>query len=370
MKICIISSAAIAVPPESYSGLEALMGWLTTEFVKHGHDVTLITTKGSSWAGTHPIMSGDKQIATMNVVETIEPSWNALDEEPHYHSYKNLLEKEFISEDSVVLDSTWFCHSYLSKMKFPQMNLVHIHHGLLGFHSAPSVLHQRFLGLSTYHANYMSTVLKIPCRHVHNGIPLVQFPEDYDPSSNKGNYLLSLNRFTSEKGIHDSIDIAVATNTPIILVGDDTKVVDQRYVNQIIERCRHSNGLATYYGLVDNNTKNRLIQGCKALIACPTVNWQEAFGLYVIEGLSCYKPFLGTRGGLFKHGYNDFIQNGYNGFLADNPEQLKQYVEKIDDIDMRNCRQTVVDNFTKEKMAERYLSLFTKIVEKDNSSFW
>ena len=57
LKILIISSAAIPAPIiDSYGGLEALAGWLTMEFAKNGHDVTLVTTKGSEWAGTHPIM--------------------------------------------------------------------------------------------------------------------------------------------------------------------------------------------------------------------------------------------------------------------------------------------------------------------------
>ena len=53
---------------------------------------------------------------------------------------------------------------------------------------------------------------------------LVQFPPDYDPSLDKGDYLLSLNRISKEKGIHDVLDIAIATNSKIIIVGDDTKV--------------------------------------------------------------------------------------------------------------------------------------------------
>lgn len=368
LKILIISSAALPAPVENaYGGLEAICGWLTLEFAKKGHDVTLVTSKGSTWEGEHPIMQDGKQIATMRVICTVDPVWTGDGELEHYKVYKDILEKEFSNDDTtIVLDHTWLCYSYLSKQKFPKMNLLHVHHGMLGFRTNPPVLHPRFVGLSSYHAQYMSNVLNIPVRHIHNGIPLVQFPENYDPLSTKGDYLLSLNRITDEKGIHDCIDVAVSTNTPIKIVGDDTKVLSQQYVNNIIERCRHSNGLAQYYGLVDTNTKNQLLKNCKALIACPKQTWLEAFGLYAVESQAYFKPVLALNNG----GLNDIIKHGENGYLAPNTELLKQYVEKLDDINPLKCRENVETRFTKEIMAQNYLNLFEKIIQHDSTTFW
>lgn len=367
MKILIISSAAVPAPvKDGYGGLEAICGWLCMEFAKQGHDVTMLTTKGSSWEGDHPITRDGQQIANMRVIGTVEPSWTLDGEIEHYNTYKNLLEKEFSSGNEVVIDHTWWCFSYLSKQRFPLMNILHTHHGMLGFRSPPPVLHPRFVGLSTYHAQYVSNALNVPCRHIHNGIPLVQFPPDYDPSIDKGDYLLSLNRITDEKGIHDAIDVAISTNTPIKIVGDDTKVVSQNYVNNIIERCKASNGLAQFHGLVDTGTKNALILKCKALISCPKQTWMEAFGLYAVEGMAYYKPILAlTNGGL-----NDIVQHGVNGFLAPNTEQLKNYVSQLDNIDPKNCRATVEQRFTKEIMAQNYLTLCQKILDKDPTVDW
>lgn len=367
MKILIISSAALPAPVvDGYGGLELLTGLQTLEFAKAGHDVTLVTSKGSTWEGEHPIVKDGQQISTMKVVCTVDPEWTGQGEVEHYQVYRDLLEKDFATDDTIVLDHTWLCFSYLSKQKYPKMNLIHAHHGLLGFRSPPPVLHPRFLGLSTYHAQYISNQLNIPCRHLHNGIPLVQFPNDYDPSLDRGDYLLSLNRITDEKGIHDSIDVAVSTNTPIVIAGDDTKVVSQEYVHNIIERCRNSGGLATYLGLVDTNTKNNLILKCKALISCPKQTWLEAFGLYAVEGGAYFKPILALNNG----GLNDIVVQGVNGFLAPNTEQLKKYVFELDKIDPKNCRAVVEQNFTKEIMAQKYLDMFQKILDKDNTMNW
>lgn len=373
MKICVISSAAIPSPTDGYAGLEMITAWFTQEAVKKGHDVTLVTTKGSQWEGTHDIVdeTGNK-ISQLRVIGTVDPSWNDKAEQNHYMVYRNLIESEFSDGNSVIWDNTWACFSYLSKKQFPDMNIVHTHHGLIGFRTGPPFTFPRWVGLSTPHAQLMSASLNIPVRHTHNGIPLPKFEEGYDPLKYKGDYLLSLNRITDEKGIHDSIDVAMHCKVPIIIAGDDTKVVSQKYVNQIIERCRNSNGLAQYMGLVDSQSKNRLIQGCKALIACPKFTWQEAFGLYVVEGGAYCKPFLGTSTSLYgiQQGYTDIIENGVNGFLAPNPELLKQYVEKIDDIDPMTCRHIVEQKFSKEVMTDNYLNIFQKIIDKDNSANW
>lgn len=376
MKICVISTAALPspIPSGGYGGLEQICAWFTQEAVTKGHDVTLITTKGSPWAGTHDIVNQQGNvIAQMNVMETIEPSWDGYAEQNHFNAYKDYVIKEFGDGQGIVIDHTWGKYGYMIARQYPKMKILSMHHGMLGFSTPPDgILFPRMLGLSTYHADLMSSILNIPIRHVHNGIPLPKFEDGFDPFKNRGDYLLSLNRITDEKGIHSSIDVAMATKTPIVIVGDDVNVNKQEYVNQIVETCRHSNGLAQYLGLVDSTTKNQLIAGCKALIACPKTTWQEAFGLYVVEGGAYYKPFIGTsKAALFqKHGYADIIEQGVNGFLADNPEQLKHYVEKIDDIDPNMCRQIVEQKFSKQVMADRYLEIFHKVMDNSPDEVW
>ena len=163
----------------------------------------------------------------------------------------------------------------------------------------------------------MSLVLGIPVKYVHNGIPL---PSLTQIKSNKnGDYLLSINRIIKEKGIDDSIDLAIETRNNIKIVGDDIHLSDPLYVRMIKEKCQNSDGYAEYFGLVNNNTKVELIKNCKAVIACPKPTWIEAFGLYAIEANAYGKPILGLANG----GLNDIVVSGVNGFLAKNPEELK-----------------------------------------------
>jgi glycosyltransferase involved in cell wall biosynthesis len=213
----------------------------------------------------------------------------------------------------------------------------------------------------------MSSILKIPVRYVHHGIPLPPIEELKSNYNNKnGGYLLSINRIVREKGIEDSLDLAIRTRNAIKIAGDDIHVRDLSYVQMIREKCQNSNGLAEYIGLVDNKTKAELIKKCKAVIACPKPTWIEAFGLYAVEANAYGKPVLARANG----GLNDIIVNQINGFLARTPRELEEYVEKIHECSPESCRDRVERHFTDEIMTKNYLQIFDKVIEDEPTFRW
>ena len=78
----------------------------------------------------------------------------------------------------------------------------------------------------------MSSVLKIPVRYVHHGIPLPPI-EEINNNNKNGDYLLSINRIVREKGIEDSIELAVRTGNNTKIAGDDIHVPDLSYVQMM-----------------------------------------------------------------------------------------------------------------------------------------
>ncbi|PWU82264.1 MAG: hypothetical protein DLM72_02875 [Candidatus Nitrosopolaris wilkensis] len=345
-------------------GLEAVVAWVSKNVASKAHDVTLISARGSS-AG-----EGVGLPSNLKIIETIEPSWEGTAaEEAHYLVYKELLEKEYGSGNGIVWDNTWHCFSYLSAKKFPKMKIIHTNHGLIEWQkvAVKELRFPRFIGLSRLHAKYMSSVLKMPIKYVHHGIPLPTLEETKDNSNKSGDdYLLSINRIVAEKGIEDSIDLAMRTRNKIKIVGDDIHVPDFYYVRMIREKCQNSNGLAEYYGLVDNRTKTELIKKCKAVIACPKPTWIEAFGLYAVQANAYGKPLLALANG----GLNDIIVNGTNGFLAKTPQQLQRYVEEVYKCSPESCRSRVEKLFTDEIMTKNYLQIFEMVLEDDPSFRW
>ena len=336
--------------------------WACEKMANKGHDITLISARGSPAA----VEGGRGLPSNLKIIETIEPAWEGKTaEEAHYRMYKELLEKEYADGDGIVWDNTWHCFSYLSAKKFPNVKIIHTHHGIVECQRVTEQIQfPRYIGLSKLHAEYMSSVLKIPVRYVHHGIPLP--PTEETRGNKNGDYLLSINRIIREKGIEDSIDIAVRTRTPIKIAGDDVHVPDLSYVRMVREKCQNTRGLADYLGLVDNKAKTALIKNCKALIACPKPAWIEAFGLYALEANAYGKPVLALANG----GLNDIIVNKRNGFLAKTPEELEEYIDRVHQCSAECCRQRVENFFTAERMSKNYLEIFEKVMEDDPSFRW
>jgi glycosyltransferase involved in cell wall biosynthesis len=339
--------------------------WVSKNMASKAHDVTLIASRGSSVG-----KGGGELPSNLNILETIEPSWEGtVAEEAHYLMYKDLLEKEFGSGNGIVWDNTWHCFSYLSAKKFPKMKIIHTNHGTVEWQKVPAkhLRFPRYIGLSSIHAKYMSSILKTPVRYVHNGIPLPPIEETKNNNNHKkGAYLLSINRIVREKGIEDSIDLAVRTRNAIKIAGDDIHVPDLSYVQMIREKCQNTDGLAEYFGLIDNKTKIELIKNCKAVIACPKPTWMEAFGLYAVEANAYGKPVLALDNG----GLNDIIVNQINGFLAKTPLELQGYVEKVDECSPESCRRRVENLFTDEIMTKNYLHIFERVMEDEPAFRW
>ena len=339
--------------------------WVCKNLINKAHDVTLISAKYSSAA------KGEKELpSNLEIIETIEPSWEgSTAEEAHYLIYKELLEKEYGSGNGIVWDNTWHCFSYLSAKKFPKMKIIHTNHGTVEWQKVPvkQLRFPRYIGLSRLHAKYMSSRLGIPVRYVHHGIPLPLLDNTNNNNNNKnGDYLLSINRIVIEKGIEDSIDLAVKTKNAIKIAGDDIHVPDLSYVQMIRDKCQNTDGLAEYIGLVDNKTKAQLIKGCKAVIACPKPTWIEAFGLYAVEANAYGKPVLALANG----GLNDIIVNQTNGFLAKTPHELQGYVDKVYECSPESCRDRVKKHFTDEIMTKNYLQIFERVMVDDSTFRW
>jgi glycosyltransferase involved in cell wall biosynthesis len=324
--------------------------------------------------------------SNVNVVETIEPSWEEFAEEKHYLLYKNLLEREYSNGSGIVWDSTNQGYAYLLAKKYPEMKILHTRQGMVNFPDFKYILdvkYPRVIGVSRVHAKYLAHTLNLNVKCIHNGIQLPPWNNKGDNDQNENNnnekqhgnnngktkeeknYLLSLNRILREKGIHHAIDVAIETHNSIKVVGDDTHVADLSYVEEVIKRCKESKGYAEYYGLVDNATKEQLLKGCKAVIGCPEKYWIEAFGLYAVEANAYGKPVLAIRNG----GLNDIIENGVNGFLADSLDELKGYINEIETCSPEACRRRVEEMFSDKVMTNNYLAIFEKVLLDDDSQF-
>ena len=380
VKVCIIATAAIESPPRegNYSGVEAVSWSLAEGLCKLGDNVTLVTTNESPHANQKFQARNDKNeiIGTLEVRSAGPTSWSPGAEKVMFQNYVQWLTEEFGDGQGVVIDMSWSGFPYvlmagkLGLKPHPNMKIMHVCHALANWFnplqqkfSLPPVPFPRMCGVSSGQAAYLSSQYGVPVRYIHNGINLPPRPETVESDG----YLLSLNRIAVEKGINHCIDVALRSNIPIRVVGADSWV-PQEYVADVVDKCHFSNGLAQYWGHVDAETKWNLIRKCKAVISCPdSTRYLEAFGIWAVETGAMMKPVVTIKSG----GLNDIIQNGVNGYLCDNTDQMVDIIRsgKLDDINPENCR-IGAERFSVENMANEYQRFINGIMSEDNQFKW
>ncbi|MCD6094673.1 glycosyltransferase, partial [bacterium] len=102
----------------------------------------------------------------------------------------------------------------------------------------------------------------------------------------------------------------------------------------------------------------RYYKQAKALL-CP-IRWEEPFGLTFIEAMACGTPVI-----VFDKGSaREVVKDGKTGFIVKDFNEMITAVKKIDQIDRKECRKHVEQNFTVEKMVGGYEQIYYKILRK------
>jgi glycosyltransferase involved in cell wall biosynthesis len=173
------------------------------------------------------------------------------------------------------------------------------------------------------------------------------------------NYLMFLGRTSPEKGIVPAIKIAKTARLPLVIAAK-IDAVDHKYYQEKVKHLVDGKQIK-YLGEVNLARKVYYLRNALALLF--PIQWQEPFGLVMIEAMACGTPVIASRLGSVP----EVIAHGKTGFVI-NPEipQLihegATAVEKIATISRRACREHVENNFTADIMVENYLKLYRKFV--------
>jgi glycosyltransferase involved in cell wall biosynthesis len=84
----------------------------------------------------------------------------------------------------------------------------------------------------------------------------------------------------------------------------------------------------------------------------------------MIESLACGTPVIACPSGSVP----EIILDGRCGFIVRTIEQAVKAVRKIGEIDRRNCRRHFERNFTADRMAGEYLSIYERLIHPESDS--
>jgi glycosyltransferase involved in cell wall biosynthesis len=334
MRVAMLSAVAWRTPPKKYGPWELVTSNITEALVEAGIDVTLFATGDSITSAKLEscidIGYADNPLADAKVCECLHIS--------------NLFEKA-ASFDIIHNNYDFLPLTYSSLVSTPMVTTIH------GF-SSPLIVpvykkynynnHYVSISNSNRHPalNYIATV--------YNGINTADFT--FNPQ--QGNYLLFFGRIHPEKGTLEAIQLAKSCSRKLVIAG---LIQDENYYRQqILPHIDNEN--IVYAGNCAPAERDKLLGNAFALLHL--ISFDEPFGLSVVEAMCCGTPVIAFNRGAMP----EIIEQGKTGFIVESLDEGTTCVGKMDTIDRSYCRKWVVDNFSREKMANSYLDIYKQIL--------
>lgn len=336
MKIAMIAPIAWRTPPRHYGPWELVTSLLTEALVARGIDVTLFATRDS--------VTSARLDGVVPAPYEEDPSIDAKVWEFRHLSH---LFRQADKFDLIHNQADFPAHAFAGLVGTPIVTTIH------GFSSDRILpMYEPFQHLVHYVA--ISEADRHPLLRyaatIHHGIELDSFR--FDPIG--GDNLLFFGRIHPDKGAEEAIAVAHAAGRPLDMYGI---VQDQDYYER--EVVPTNDGIAVrYHGTVGGEQRIRALGSARALLHL--INFDEPFGLSVIEAMASGTPVIAKRRGAMP----ELIDHGVNGFLVDNVEEAIAALDKIDEIDRFTARQTVIDKFSVDRMADAYVALYRRIIDK------
>lgn len=209
---------------------------------------------------------------------------------------------------------------------------------------------------------------------VHNAIDIEKFPFN----ENKKDYFMTLARFTADKGQHIAVRQAIKQRKRLRMAGTVAGIGSNRkllfelsnplspyrqneefryYSDKILPQVlRHRR--ITYSGNLSGIKKMKFMAEAKALLF--PIDWEEPFGMAVIEALACGTPVVAMNRGAMP----EIIEHGVTGFLANDEKEFGEYMQRVGEIDPKACRKSVEEKFSAETMAKAYIDRYLETIKR------
>ncbi|HYM78050.1 MAG TPA: glycosyltransferase family 4 protein [Candidatus Dormibacteraeota bacterium] len=334
----------LSVPPKQYGGVERMVSYLTEELVQQGHMVTLFA-------------SGD----SITRARLIAPCSSAAGEGHEGH----------------VLYSTMLGMVARYAKEFDIIHF-HLNHWIV----LPFVKALTSRAVVTFHMPIDNSESMQPFFQEFSDIPIVSLSDAQRPSNvylnwqrtiyyglpttlykyreKSENYYAFIGLLARHKGPDRAIDIAKAAGVRLKLAGP---VYDreQGYFDQVIAPQVNGHDIE-YVGPLDDAEKQTLLGNAVALLF-PS-QWQEPFGLVMIESMACGTPVIGFDNGSVP----EVITHGTTGLVVPDWTAAVGAVADVRELDRKRCRAEFERRFLASRMCKDYVELYEALVQAEPAS--
>jgi len=190
-------------------------------------------------------------------------------------------------------------------------------------------------------------------RTIHHGIDLSL----YQLVENKQPYISFIGRIAPIKGTHIAIEVAQRTGIPLKIAGEVQPLFREYFEDKI--RPHIDGRLVEYIGPADIKAKNELLGNSMAMLF--PIQWNEPFGLVMLEAMACGTPVLALPGGSVR----EIVSEGVSGHVCRSIRGLVNSLRTLN-IKPATVRQYVEENFSIEKIVASYVSLYKDSIANKN----
>jgi glycosyltransferase involved in cell wall biosynthesis len=197
-------------------------------------------------------------------------------------------------------------------------------------------------------AGWLARKEPMPLVHVvRHGIPWT----DYTFSNDKDDFVAFLGRMAPCKGPHLAIEAARLAHARLKLAGEIQPIFRAYWDHQVQP---HIDGdQIEYVGEADFAAKNALLSRARALLF--PIQWEEPFGLVMVEAMACGTPVLALPGG----SVGEIVRDGANGWICRDAVDLAAHIASPG-VAPAACRAFVAEHFSVARMADQYLEVYAR----------
>lgn len=337
LHVVLLAEPDLPVPPEHYGGIERIVHLLATGLARRGHEVTLFAHPDSrvpcelvAWHGTRSTSHADtaRNAAQLAAWMRGRPAHPRV-----VHSIARL--------------------AYMAPLFASRMPKIQSYQREVSPRSVRwgHLLSRGSVSFTACSANCAGTGnVAGRWRVIHNAVQLDRYPFRRDVAADAP--LVFLGRIEAVKGAHNAIEVARRTGRKLVIAGNVPETADPAYARRILAACDGER--IVYAGPVNDARKADLLGSAAALLF--PIEWEEPFGIVMIEALACGTPVLAMRRGSVP----EVIDDGVTGVHCADVDAMVASVARIDSLDRTACRRAVETRFSAERVVEQYEALYVE----------
>jgi glycosyltransferase involved in cell wall biosynthesis len=385
LKIAIIAPPWLKLYPGCFYGIEIMLQNLASELTKQGHRVHLFSVGSTKTKVTNLYWyHKDEQYKFIHrpyyetapiVISHIQYALNIIRRQGNFdivHDHNSYLGPAILANATDLPPVLHTLHEPFTDQRMIERG---IPDNRLMFDQFRHIHNLNFNGVSHSQIKIAPMAIK---RHikgvVYNGVEL----SDHLFSDQKEKYFVNIGSLTPWKGVDVAVKVCYELGLDLKLagtIGGGIKSPEQlkRELRRKVRRESEDPFFKffrqkvlsylkprqiVYLGTVSGVAKKRLYAQARGFLN--PIDRDEPFGISVVDSLASGTPVITYNRGAMP----EIIEHGVNGFIANNYQEFKHYVKRIDEIDPAACRESVIKKFSAEVMARNYVDLYQRIISE------